>query len=155
MASKYGVNATKWRAAPMQVAEQGQQGGNLKECYDKYTLTADLASGDVIHMGKIPKGARVIDVRLVSADLDAQSAGTLDIGWAASADGVEAVDADGFLADVDVNTAAIAISMFTSQSTRPGFQKTFAAEVQATVTIDGETDATSGSIHLEVLYFID
>ena len=155
MANLYGVNATKWLAKPMQLAEQGHQSGNLKECYDKFTLTADLAAADVIYMGKIPQGARVIDCRVVSADLDAQSAGTISVGWAAGAKGVEALDVDGFATTLDVSTAAIAYSMFTTASTSAGFQKTFAEEVQVIVTIVGETDATSGSIHVEVLYVID
>lgn len=154
MATKYGVQTTKRRSAtPPSLVEQGYLGGRLKVVSDSYTLSADLASGDFISMGKLPKGARVIDVRVVFPDLDA-SGGTLDIGWQAGASGVEAADADGFGADVDVTSAGV-YSMFTSQSTRPGLEKVFAEEVEFGITTDGDTDATAGTIYMQVFYVVD
>lgn len=154
MATKYGVEATKRQNQTIpQLATQGTDGGKMKMAYDTYELSADLAAGDVIKMCRIPKGAKIIDVRMFFDDLDA-SGGTLDVGWAAGAAGVEAIDADGFGAAVDVTSAGV-YSMFTSQSTRPGFDKTFAEEVQATVTTNGDTDATSGTITLQVFYVVD
>jgi hypothetical protein len=152
MATLYGVNATKMAASPMQLAENGQQGGVVKSIYDTYELTADTTGGtDTLEMGgKLPQGARVIDVRIMFDDLDG-SGGTLDIGWKAGDGAVEAADADGFLADVDV-TSAGSISMFEDQSSRPGFQKVFNEAVQPVIAFDGDCDATSGTIHLEILY---
>ena len=153
MARKYGVNATKRYASVPQLAEEGQFGGRVKSMYDSYTLTADLASGDFIEMGELPMGARVIDVRLVYADLDA-SGGTIDCGWEVSEDALEAADADGFLTVVDV-TSAGSSSMFEDQSSRPGQHKTFTAPVKVGVAINGDTDATTGTVHMEILYVID
>lgn len=154
MATKYGVNATKLAAKPLQLCEKGQMGGRVRSLYDTYELVADLSSADEIVLGgKIPAGARVVDVRLMFDDLDG-SGGTLDVGWKVSDAGGEAVDADGFLADVDV-TSAGSVSMFEDQSSRPGFQKTFSEEVQPYITVDGDTDATSGTIHLEIFYVVD
>lgn len=154
MATKYGVEATKRENSSIpSLADQGNQGGRVKVFRDTYELSADLASGDIIRMCVVPKGARVIDVRVFFDDLDA-SGGTLDIGWAAGTAGVEAIDADGFGANVDVTSAGV-YSMFTSQSTVAGFDKLFTDECVVTVTTDGDTDATSGTITVMVLAVVD
>ena len=154
MATKYGVEATKRENSSIpSLATQGCQGGNVKVFRDTYEIAADLASGDIIRMCVIPKGARVLDVRVFFDDLDA-SGGTLDIGWAAGTAGVEAIDADGFGANVDVTSAGV-YSMFTSQSTVAGFDKLFDDECVVTVTVDGDTDVTSGTITVMVLAVID
>jgi hypothetical protein len=154
MATKYGVEATKrLNQSIQQLSTQGCDGGNVKFAYDTYELTADLGSGDIIKMCRIPAGAKILDVRCFFDDLDA-SGGTIHIGWAASADSVEAADADGFGASVDVTSAGV-YSMFTSQSTVPGFDKTFSSEVQVQIATNGDTDATSGTLTLQVLYVVD
>jgi hypothetical protein len=155
MPTFYGIQTTKRRNSnPTRLVEQGYDGGNLKILEDKFTLTADLATGDFISMGRLPRGARVVDVRVAFDDLDV-SGGTIDIGWRAGATGAEALDDDGFGANVDVATAAAVYSMFTNQRTRPGYTKVFAEEVEVGVTIDGDTDATTGDIFMQVLYVID
>lgn len=154
MATKYGVEATKRENSSIpSLAGQGSQGGNIKVFRDTYEIGADLASGDIIRMCVIPNGARVLDVRVFFDDLDG-SGGTLDIGWAAGSAGAEAVDADGFGANVDVTSAGV-YSMFTSQSTAAGFDKLFADECVVTVTTDGDTDATTGTITVMVLAVVD
>lgn len=152
MARQYGVNATKRYATIPQLAEQGQAGGRVKSLYDTFTITAALTD-EFIEMGELPAGARVIDVRFVFADMDA-SGGTIDVGWEASSDAVEAVDLDGFGANVDVTSAGV-YSTFTTGSALAGYQKVFAAPVKVGLTVDGDCDATSGVIHMEVLYAID
>jgi len=155
MSILYGVNATKRQNQTIaQLEEQGQSKGHVLSAYDTYELLADVVGGtDTLRMSKLPAGARVIDVRLFFDDLDA-AGGTLDIGWEAGADAVEAADADGFLANVDV-TSQGTVSMFEDQPSVAGFQKVFSEEVQVTVTFDADTDATSGTISLDILYVID
>lgn len=154
MATKYGVQATKRENQTIpQLEEQGHTKGQIYSAHDSYTLTADLAAADVIKMMRLPEGARVVDARMVFTDLDG-SGGTLDVGWQAGASAAEAADADGFLAVVDV-TSAGSVSMFEDQSSRPGYNKTFTEEVQVTVATVGDTDATSGTIDLEIWYVID
>lgn len=155
MATKYGVNATKRdnQAIP-QLIPEGEKQGRLYVAYDEYTLTADLASGDVIKMMKLPPGSRVHNACIYFDDLDA-TGGTLDIGWEANT--VDAADADGFLAVVDV-TSAGAQDMFDDQGTRPGLYKQFSqlgGETQISITTVGDTDATTGTIRLSVQYAID
>ncbi len=157
MATYYGVNATKRdnQAIP-QLIGPGEVKGRLLCAYDEFTLTADLVGGtDIIKMMKLPSGARVHDVVLYSDDLDA-SGGTLDVGWAANT--VDLADADGFLATVDVATAAAGFIMSDDQPTRPGLFKQFSplgGETQIQIAPNGDTDATSGTIKLAVYYAID
>jgi hypothetical protein len=157
MATKLGVNATKIAASIPQLAEQGEQKGRVKVLYDEYALTADLAVNDVIKMGGLlPAGARVMEVVCDSPDLDSASAGALTVGWAASADAVEAADDDGFLTTIDVHTAGKTLSMSSLLcSAAPGKFKKFASPVQVQVKVSGETDATSGTIRCAVFYIVD
>lgn len=157
MAVKYGVNATKIAASPMQLAEQGECGGKLRVLFDQYTLTAALAQNDTIELGsKIPAGARVLDVVMnLSASLDA-AAGTVDVGWKASDDAAEAADADGFMDAVDA-TAAATFIMSDDEGTRPGLYKKFTAAVQPVIkaTHAGGLDSTSGTISLAIYYVVE
>lgn len=155
MATKYGVNATLIsNTNPPASAGVGEQGGRVRVMYDKYSLTADLASTDVIKMGGLlPIGARVLEVMLKYADLDA-SGGTLDVGWQASADGVESQTLEGFISNADCTSADVILAS-QNQAAPSGIFKKFAAPVQVVVTVDGDTDATSGDIELAVMYVID
>jgi hypothetical protein len=163
MATKLGVNATKIAANPQQLVEQSEQNGRLHVMYDEYSLTADVAANDIIKMGPLlPKGARVLDVICDSPDLDAQSAGALTVGWAASPEvdsggtALVAADDDGFITTMDVHTAGKTSAMSGALvSANPGKFKKFAGAVQVQVKISGETDATSGTIRCAVYYTFD
>lgn len=156
MATVYGNNADKLLVdVPAQQLDAGDAGGRVRSIYDKYTLTADLASADVIKMGaKIPAGARVIECILKCADLDA-SGGTLDVGWEASADAVESANTSGFYSNVDVATAADVFLASQNAASPAGIMKKFSSAVQPIITVDGDTDATTGDIELVILYIVD
>ncbi len=153
MASLYGAEYTNvTQDVPSEKAPINKWGGRLRVMYDTYALTADTASGDKLYMGKLKKGDRVIDVILASADLDG-SGGTLDVGWEYNAVGESALtdDLDGFLADVDVASAAITVGMI-EQVNMPGFGYEILGDADIVVTFDGDCDATSGTIKLCVIY---
>src|SRR4051812_17239106 len=107
MATVKGVERTKQDTIPADLRDQGSKGGVVRVLYDKYVAAGALSLNDVIQLGQLPAGARVVGYWLKSGDLG--TTGTLDLGWAASADGVESASATGFLAAVDVNAAAITI----------------------------------------------
>lgn len=157
MATKLGVQATNIAASPQTLGEQGSQGGRVHSHFDQYTLTAALAQNDIIKFGGLlPAGARVVEAKVnFSASLDA-AAGTIDLGWQASSDAVEAADTDGFMDAVDA-TAAATFLMSDDEGTRPGLFKKFSSPVQviATVTHSGGLDATSGTMSVEIQYVID
>lgn len=152
MATLYG---TQYKQAYVDVPSSkiapGDVGGEVKFMYFDYTITAAPTNGDVLKLGKIPKGARIVDACLAFPDLG--SAGAVNLGWAASADGVEAADADGLLVNVDVNTAA-AIVIAAEQSAPAGFLKHFDAEVDLQMDIATAWTATSGSIKGYVKYVV-
>lgn len=153
MATHNGVQFAKALASPAQLQEQGFNNAGVKILSDKFTLSGDLAAADVIKLGRLPAGARVLNAHLIFSDLDA-TGGTLDFGWAASAGAAEAADADGFGVNIDV-TSAGSYSMLVSGSALPGSMKTFSEGVDVQVVVDGDTDATSGTIEAIILYAID
>jgi hypothetical protein len=104
--------------------------------------------------GKLPKGARVLEVWVKSADLDA-SGGTVDVGWLASDDGVESASVNGFMDALDVATAADVFLMSANAAAPAGMFKKFGAAVQPVITTDGDTDATTGDIEMCIMYIVD
>lgn len=152
MATFKGVNRTYLDAVPQVMIPPGEHGGVMRVIYDEYVPVEDL-SGDTVNMGGlIPKGARIHQVALYSTDLGTVTA---DVGWAASADGVEAGDADGFFDGVDVGAAEDTFLMTEVLGSRPGIFKKFAAACQATMLLNTTTDASGDSIKLAIYYTLD
>jgi hypothetical protein len=152
MASKYGAeyqNVTQ--DVPSEKAPINKWGGRVRVMYDTYAISADLASGDKIYLGKLKKGDRVLDVVIAFADLDG-SGGTIDVGYEYNAAGESSLtdDADAFLADVDV-TSAGTVGMI-EQANMAGFGYEIEGDADIVATIDGDTDATSGTIKLMVIF---
>jgi len=152
--TEYGVNALKILSNnPAEKANVGEVGGRLRVIYDSFTSTGVITIGSVVNMGgKIPAGARVLDVKIVSTELG--TAGDLDVGWAVSADGVESASADGFFADIDVNAAAVSYSMFEDSSASAGMGKKFASAVQPVVSFP-EASTAAGTVTMIIEYVVD
>ena len=155
MADFYGVNNTKqYQNVPSEMIPVGEQAGRLRVAYDKISLSEAVAS-DVLHMMKIPAGARIIDVIIKVADLDSNSDGTLDVGWAASSDAVESANAAGFFNELNVQSAR-SESISGASSSVAGHMKKFSSEVEVQIIPGaGVADATSGDIELVILYVIE
>lgn len=156
----YGVGKTLIRADGL--SEQGEHGGQLRIAYDTIEAGASIAVGDVYQMGSLlPDGARVVDAVIFFDDLDTGSSCTLNFGWAASAEltgasATEAADADGFMASVDVYTAAGSQSMQGDQPTVAGNLKKFTASVQPQVTAVTTNNSTAtGTISTLIFYYTD
>jgi hypothetical protein len=125
--------------------------GKLRVLVGSYTVdTADEFGTDgLVRLFKIPAGARLIDCEV---SMEATGAtGIFDLGWAASADGVEAADADGIMVAVDPGAAAI--NRQKMPSTRPGYLKKFASEVEVQADWT-EASADAGTDTLEVVAII-
>lgn len=153
MASLYGVEYTNvTQDVPSEKAPINKWGGNVRCMYDTYALSADLASGDKIYLGKLKKGDRVLEVVLAFADLDG-SGGTVDVGYEYNATGESALtdDLDAFMADIDVTSAGTA-TMSADLANAGGFGYEIEGDADIVVSIDGDTDATSGTIKLLVVY---
>lgn len=154
MTDFYGANHTKaFQNNPSEKIGVGEQAGRLRVAYDSYDFSAVITTSDSLKMMKLPKGARVIEVRVNSDDLG--TTGTLNIGWEAGANGDEAADADGFFAALDVKAAAVNTSMSKAGSRQPGLNKKFAEEVQVAIVPAEDTTATSGTIELIIEYILE
>jgi hypothetical protein len=153
MASLYGVEYTNvTQDVPSEKAPANKWGARLRVVYDTYALTADTASGDKIYLGKLPKGARVIDVICHFADFDA-SGGTMDIGYEYNATGESSLtdDPDAFGVDIDVTSAA-SYAMASEGANLAGNGYEIEGDADIVVSTDGDWDATSGTIKLIVIY---
>jgi len=66
MANIYGENYTKaFINNPAEQAKAGEYGGAVKVLFD---LVAAGAGADVLHIGKLPKGSRVLAIESVNCD---------------------------------------------------------------------------------------
>lgn len=127
-----------------------------------YDYATNLAAASIIELCRVPKGATVYGGYM---QLSAIEGGTeeldIDIGWAAN--GVDAVDVDGFgnlgvlaPADTSVHVAVAGVwRPFVNIIQHPGF-KTFAAEtiITATVNVDA-VSFTAGTLKVVVNYIVD
>jgi len=102
---------------------------------------------------KLKKGMRILDVVMSFPDLG--TTGVLNVGHSAGDAAVESLDADAFLASVDVNTAADCVSMKSQMEAggaNAGWLKELADDVDLQVDIATAWTVTSGTIKGYVEY---
>lgn len=146
---------------PSDKIRPGDQSGDVRFMFFDHTITAAPTDGDILKLGRLPKGARIVDACLSFPDLG--TAGVLNVGWAASAEldgpnglsgsAIEAADADGLFVSLDVNAAADTV-LASSQVNVPGILKKFSAAVDIQATITTAWTVTSGTIRGYVSYVI-
>lgn len=155
MATLDGVNYAKINSEPSLKVPHGELVGGVKILYDKHVFVASVnAISDVIKIGGLlPKGARVTDVTVKCPSLG--TTGILTFGYAASADAVEAADADGFLvaASIDAGGQAV-LGKPTAASAAIG--KQFAASVQPQLVFTEASDVAIGkTVEAWIEYVLD
>lgn len=157
MANLYGANYTnEFRNVPSQKANVGDISGRKRVLIDQYVAGA-LSNGDIIFLGKLPKGAKILNAYLSHDDLG--STGTAKLGWAASAEKdstgtvLEAANDSGLIASIDLNAAANVPFMLENAPTT-GMFKEFTAEVDIILTLTAAT-TVGGTINSCVEYVID
>ena len=151
MASLYGVEYTNvTQDVPSEKAAHNKWNAPLRIMYDSYTFASDLSADDKIYLGKLPKGARVIDVILA---VTALGGGTIDVGYEYNATGESALtdNLDAFLDGVDVTNAAN-FSMSEDLANADGFAYEIEGDADIVATIATDTSASSGTIKLCVIY---
>lgn len=147
MATKYSVQNTNINAGTK--LGNGDYNGRVKSTYAEYTLTAALAAGDILYVGKIPAGARVIDA-VVQTPANG-GAGEADLGWLAN--GVDAASQNGFI-DALFDASA-EIRHIKDAANNAGYLKVFGAETDVVITGTVETTATSGTIKVQLTYVLE
>ena len=96
MATFYAVDYTKrFITTPAKLVDVSTNGGRMRVLYDTYTTVGTEATGELVHFGRLPGGAKVWDASIYnSATLG--SGTTIDLGWSA-VDSTGSTDTDGFL----------------------------------------------------------
>lgn len=151
MATNYGNQYTDaFVDVPADMIRPGDVSGDVKVMYCDFTVPSVAPSnGDIWYLGKIPKGARVLDVVLSFPDLG--TAGVVDVGYLQDAAGVETTDPNAFIVSADVNAAADTFSML-DQANVVGLGKLFSAECTLTLTATTAWTATSGTVKVLMYY---
>lgn len=152
MATYYGVNHTKaFQTVPAVKVDVSDWGGRIRVLSDSFTSEGAIAINEKVYMGRLPKGAKVIEVILASTDHG--TAGDADVGYeyVNSADG--SADLDAFLAAADVNAAAVTHVM-SAKANMIGFQKEMAGEAYVVISLPEATTA-AGTFKLSVFYVVD
>lgn len=140
MATFKGVNETRKGATPPQFADAGDRGGRVRHSYDEIDTTTAMTTSDVINLGEIPVGARVVGLRFHYA---AHGSGrTVKIG--------DADDDDRYLAATSVasagSTNAIATTGF-------GYKNETGNPVTIICTLAGGTlAAATKGLKLQIMY---
>lgn len=153
MATLYGIKHTdRFVTKPPVPVPAKWFGGRVRAMSDQYTLLAAPADGDVVKLGRLPKGALIVGAEVDFADLDG-SGGTIDLGWRCVDTSLSANDDDnGILAAVDVTSAGSVDQA--EQTNIVGRQAEMAAEVDIELKFTS-CDATSGLIRSTVFYVLE
>ena len=141
MANFYGANYSKTIAVPKEFIDFGDVGGEVKCLYDSFTYTAAPAQNDLVYIGKLPKGARVIQV--IAKAADGGGTGVIDVGVAG--------DVDAFIDGLD-HSAAAAVKVSSTESGM--FAGRLAAETDVIAKIITAATAAAGKIEVIVLYSV-
>lgn len=152
----YGVNYRKaYVDTPPTKIHQGEWGGRVRVLREKFTFDGDGGASETIKLGKLPKGAMVLSARVFGPDLG--GTGTFELGNAASEDGVEAVDLDGFIDAGDSSGQAFDVSDKDTSQRGPSIGiRRFASEVDVILTLTGATSSTATkSIYMIMTYITD
>ena len=148
-----GGNATNIAGNIPKLAEEGQQGGVKKIIYDSFALTADLASGDTIVMGGlVPAGAMIVGCELISDALVGSC--TVNVGWQASADGVESASAAGLFSAAAVSTASV-LGLGSTGGAPGAFGKVFPSPVQLVIAENAVSSGATGKYIRLALSYIE
>jgi hypothetical protein len=140
-------------AQPSVKIPPGDVSGDVKLMYFDFTITAAPTNGDIIKVGKLPAGAKILDALLQFPDLG--TAGILDFGWAVGAGALEAADDNSLLVSVDVNTAADSVSMkeqMAAGGSNAAFLHEMLEEVDAQIKVTTAWTVTTGTIKGYVQY---
>ncbi len=126
----------------------GEYNGHVKTLYDEHTFVADVnAINDIIKIGKLPAGARVLGTVVKAAS--SGTTGIVEFGYAAN--GVDSADADGFDAAADFGGQAVH-----SLGDGVAIGKKFSVETEVQLNLTEATDSALGdTIKAWVYYIVD
>jgi len=155
MTAYYGTNATlRDQTVPSGKCGVGEVNGRLRVAYDEWDVPAAvIALSSTVDLFEIPSGARVLQAYCSFPDQG--TTGTAKLGWLASDDAVEAADLSGFIASIDMKTAADTVNMADASTPPAGMCKKFTAKCRAQLGITEAFDAGTGTIKAWIYYILD
>lgn len=128
----------------------GDYNGRVRMLKFDHTFAADVnAIADIVKLGKLPKGAKVIGGRLYCPSLG--TTGIFHWGFAADAGAVETADPDAFGVSLDAGGQAVDSTM---AGTVGGFLKEFAAEVDVQLAFTEASDDAADVVVKGYLLFV-
>lgn len=134
MATLKGNNYADLTAIPQQQLDVGDVSGKIRMAYDEITLSAELASGDIIKLGApLPKNARILDAGILSGAMGAPAAVNCQVRF--GHDG----DDDAFIAQSSV-AAAVKLRM----ASEAGLLAKLDANRQPQITINTASSGAAG-----------
>lgn len=159
MATYKGRLNTNIQASPQELVKVKELGGRMRVMYDDFTMgsTAGLI-GDVLQLGKLPKGAKCFWAR-VNIETASFGAGvTFDIGHSAGLNDstLEAADADAIAAALA--GSALSANQYINPASSALIYKELADDVYLTATVAGanfNTANTTAKLSVMVMYTLD
>lgn len=153
MANFYGSQYNSaYVANPTSKIAPGDYNGEIRSLFGSYLIPANHSSGDLIYIGKLPAGARVINsILLASGDLGDGT--SLDLGYLNN--GVDADDKDAFIDGMATTAAAISESV--DAASNSGLFKKFTVETEVVVDLKatlGVTDTAVGKTISVVIKYV-
>lgn len=144
MALKQSQHALGYQATPIPF------GPSLCACRMSYTLTADLAASDIIHMGFLPANCVPVDLILDNDDLDSSTTGTVSAGLLN--DAKDNLTGSAWLTTASVQTAANGARADAAGLYAMSRLAATNSHRAVGLKIVGETNATTGTIGLTLIY---
>lgn len=156
MATLYGNQYNSaYVTVPSEKIRPGDLDGEVRSMYFDITIAAAPSNNDTWNVGKLPKGARIMNAALQFPDLG--TAGTLALGHDGGTNSGETADDDAFITAVDANAAADAASMqqqMEAGGSNAGYLKELADEVIIQVKTPTAFTVSSGTIKGFVTYVV-
>lgn len=152
MAQLFGENNTKYyQTVPAQKIDSGEQNARIFVARDSYTGQLSATSTDVVDMMRIPKGARILDVKAFITG----GAGSADVGWVYNVDGA-VVDSDKFLLGLDGTSGPNVANLGTNLNVGDNATPFVVADEEAKILVTATSDwGTVGTIDLFVYYTVE
>jgi len=146
MAIVNSLNNAKISAIPSKKIEKGEFGGKVRSLFDSYVFPgAVFAANDEINLITLPKGARVVDAKIVSPSLGAT--GIFTLGHRANLEDAE--DDNALVISADAGGQAVSASMAAASVAN---LKKFESETQLYLKCSEATAAANG---LEIKVFVE
>jgi hypothetical protein len=149
----YSKNQAGLNKFPPDMVPKGELYGQVHCLYDEYTLVGALTSGDLIKMGSIPIGSRILDATVFSDDID----GSIAVGEIATG-ALEEGAGNSSVAELIPSTAVAtaAVLKMSGAATNAGLLKKTTAEYVVGIKCTATSAAAVGAkIRLLVLYVMD